>query len=112
MRDIWAFNFMETARPALSSAGEVIFEPDERRCKDALRFAWECISSVAAFCADRLVLITIYTLSVSCPGRGVVLCATSGLRTFRLMGETSLFPASSSRLLTAFVLRQHLHRKE
>ena len=34
MRDIWAVNFIDTAKPALSSAGEVIFEPDDRRCKD------------------------------------------------------------------------------
>jgi hypothetical protein len=35
-RPIWAFNFIETANPALSSAGEVIFDPDERRARDLL----------------------------------------------------------------------------
>ena len=31
----------------------------EWRSKDALKLLWDCISSVAAFCADRLVLMTI-----------------------------------------------------
>ncbi len=82
---------MDTARPALSSAGEVIFEPDDKRCKDAFKLLWDCISSVAAFCADRFVLMTITTLSVSRPGRGWI-CATSMSRTFQLGGETSLIP--------------------
>jgi hypothetical protein len=35
-REIWAFNFIETANPALSSAGEVIFEPEDKRARDLL----------------------------------------------------------------------------
>ena len=50
---------METAKPAGSSAGEVIWEPDDKRCRDWLKAAEDCISCEAAFCADMFVLMTI-----------------------------------------------------
>src|ERR1039458_9228371 len=34
VREIWALNFIETPRPALSSAGEVIFDPEDNRASD------------------------------------------------------------------------------
>ncbi|MFO1475825.1 MAG: hypothetical protein U1F98_04145 [Verrucomicrobiota bacterium] len=34
MRAIWALSFIDTASPALSSAGEVIFEPEDKRARD------------------------------------------------------------------------------
>src|SRR5581483_1601259 len=71
MRDISAVNFIETAKPALSSAGEVIFEPEDKRASDWLNMVDECSNSEALLCADRLVLMTI-TLSVSSPRRAFV----------------------------------------
>jgi len=59
---------METARPALSSAGEVTFEPDDKRARDLLSIEEDCMSRFALLCADRLVLMTIITLSVSRTG--------------------------------------------
>src|SRR5580693_6211276 len=95
MRDICAVNFIETARPALSSAGEVIFEPEDRRSKEALKLLWDCISSVAAFCADRFVLMTITNSFRESPREGHLICTTSMSRACHLMGGTPLFPASS-----------------
>ena len=51
MRAIWAVKFIETARPALSSAGELIFEPEDKRARDWLRLLEDCISSVALLSA-------------------------------------------------------------
>jgi hypothetical protein len=39
MRAIWALSFIETAKPALSSAGETIFDPDDKRASDWLNMA-------------------------------------------------------------------------
>jgi hypothetical protein len=36
LRPIWAVKFIETARPALSSAGEFTFEPEDKRASEAL----------------------------------------------------------------------------
>jgi hypothetical protein len=71
MRAIWALSFIETAKPALSSAGEVIFDPDDNRARDWLNIFEDCCSSEALLCADRFVLITIITLSVSRPVKGI-----------------------------------------
>jgi hypothetical protein len=54
---------MDTANPALSSEGEVIFDPDERRWSDCASMFDECIKSVEVLCAWRFVLITITTYS-------------------------------------------------
>ena len=115
MRAICAFNFIDTARPALSSAGEVIFEPDDRRWRDWLRFAEDCISSVDAFCADRFVLMTITNSFRESPREGAFLfCATSMLRVCHLRGGKPLIPVNSLRLLTACLatipLSEHLAR--
>jgi hypothetical protein len=77
MRAIWAFNFIETARPALSSSGEVIFEPDDRRARDLLNIVLEAWSNVALDCADVFVLMTILTPSMSHPLRGFSVYTTS-----------------------------------
>jgi hypothetical protein len=50
---------METARPALSSAGEVIFEPEDNRANDWLNIVLDWLSKVALDSADVFVLITI-----------------------------------------------------
>ena len=92
MRDNCAFNFIETANPALSSAGEVIFDPEDRRASDWLKLVEDCIRSVDAFCACRFVLMTITTLSVSRPGRGILICATSVLRVFHSGAKHRLSP--------------------
>jgi len=63
--------FIETAKPALSSAGEVIFEPEDKRASDWLNMALDWASNVAVDCADVFVFITIITLSVSRPVKGI-----------------------------------------
>ena len=92
MRDICAVNFIETAKPALSEAGEVIFDPDDRRWSDWLNAVEDCISSEAAFCADRFVLMTITYSFHESPREGHLICATSMLRVLQLMGETPFSP--------------------
>jgi hypothetical protein len=62
---------METAKPALSSAGEVTFEPEDKRASDWLNMALDWASNVAVDCADMFVFITILTLSVSRPVKGI-----------------------------------------
>jgi hypothetical protein len=111
MRDIWAVNFIETARPALSSAGEVIFEPDDKRSKEVLKLVCDCISSVAAFCADRFVLITITNSFRESPREGHFDLRDIHVAGVSFRGGTPLFPVSSSRLLTA-CLTTLLHRKD
>ena len=68
---------METASPAASSAGEVIFEPEDKRASDLASMLEESASKLALLNADMFVLITMITLSVSHPVRGYfwVLCA-------------------------------------
>jgi len=62
---------METARPALSSAGELIFDPDDNRASDWLNRALDCPSNPAVVCADMFVFMTILlTPSLSHPLRG------------------------------------------
>jgi hypothetical protein len=39
LRPIWAVNCIETAKPALSSDGEVIFDPEDKRASEALNLA-------------------------------------------------------------------------
>jgi hypothetical protein len=56
---ISATKFIETASPALSSAGEVIFEPEDKRASDMLKAELDCSSKEAVVCADMFVLITI-----------------------------------------------------
>jgi hypothetical protein len=100
---ISATRFIDTARPALSSAGELIFEPEDKRERDALKAAEDFCSNDAVESADVFVLITI-TLSVSRPVRGFYFCAASMPRVNHFKGgfTMSLNPVSSSRLLTAF----------
>jgi hypothetical protein len=59
VRATWAFNFIETAKPAGSSEGEVICEPEDRRASDELKFALFLSNCEAAFNADMFVLMTI-----------------------------------------------------
>jgi len=50
---------METAKPALSSDGEVTFEPEDKRASDLLNLELDAPSRLAVVCADVLVLMTI-----------------------------------------------------
>jgi hypothetical protein len=59
LRPIWAVKFIETAKPALSSAGETTFEPEDKRASEALNLELDCPSNCAVACADVLVLMTI-----------------------------------------------------
>src|SRR5215831_3466766 len=70
-RPIWETSCTETARPALSSAGETTFEPEDKRARDWLSMPVDCMSSWALFRAARFVLMTI-TLSMSRPRVGGV----------------------------------------
>jgi hypothetical protein len=49
---------METAKPALSSAGEVIWEPEDNRASDWFSMLLDWLNSVAVFCAAMFVLTT------------------------------------------------------
>ncbi|MFO1475823.1 MAG: hypothetical protein U1F98_04125 [Verrucomicrobiota bacterium] len=80
MRDICAFNFIETARPALSSAGEVIFEPEDSLARDLLNSELEAPSKPALVCADMFVLMTILTPSMSHPCGDLMLHGISAVR--------------------------------
>src|ERR1019366_7793370 len=110
MRASCAFNFIETAKPALSFAGEVIFDPEDNRASDWLNLLEDCIRSVDAFCACRFVLMTITYSFRESPREGHLICATSVLRALHLMGETPLFPAGFFGCRPP-VLRHHLHRQ-
>jgi hypothetical protein len=75
---IWDTKFIETARPALSSAGELIFDPEDKRASDMLNAELDCSSNDAVDCADMFVFITILlTPSMSHPLRGVFYYTTS-----------------------------------
>jgi hypothetical protein len=62
MRLDWASNFIETPRPAASSCGVVIFEPEDRRCSDLAKLADEADSNEALLSAAMFVFITILRL--------------------------------------------------
>src|SRR5437764_232940 len=64
-----AVNRIETAKPAASSSGETIFEPDERRARDLASMLEDSESKRALLKAEMFVLITI-TASVSGPKEG------------------------------------------
>src|ERR1043166_8123604 len=59
VRPTWASNLIDTAKPAASSAGEVILEPDDRRDNDLASIFEDSFSKSALFAASMLVLITI-----------------------------------------------------
>jgi hypothetical protein len=59
LRPICAVKRIETAKPALSSDGEVTFEPEDKRASDLLNLELEAPSRLAVVCADVLVLMTI-----------------------------------------------------
>src|SRR5271169_5482171 len=70
-RPICAVNCTDTARPALSSAGEVIFEPEDKRASDWLNIELDCANRLADVCADMFVfMIILLTPSLSHPFRG------------------------------------------
>jgi len=70
--------FIETAKPALSSAGEVIFDPEDKRASEALNLELDCPNNCAVDCADMFVFITILlTPSMSHPLAEVFYCTAS-----------------------------------
>src|SRR5688500_4324621 len=77
IRLICASKRNETARPAASSSGETIFEPEERRANDFASIALDSPSKRALLWADIFVLITIRLLPLSRPRfRGVFYTAS------------------------------------
>jgi hypothetical protein len=67
IRLICASNRNETAKPAGSSSGEPIFEPDDRRASDFANIELDSESNRALLWADIFVLITIRTPSIESP---------------------------------------------
>src|SRR6187401_2496619 len=59
MRLICASKRIDTARPAASSSGDTIFEPEDKRASDLLSIEEDSESKRALLCAEMLVLITI-----------------------------------------------------
>ena len=59
VRLICASKRMDTARPAASSSGEVIFEPEDKRASDLDNIEDDSSSKRALLEADTFVLITI-----------------------------------------------------
>ena len=59
MRLTCASNRMDTARPAASSSGETIFDPDDKRARDLFNIEVDSESKRALLWADTFVLITI-----------------------------------------------------
>src|SRR5204862_4656337 len=59
MRLICASKRVATARPAASSSGETIFEPEDKRASDLASIAEDSPSKRALLWADVFVLITI-----------------------------------------------------
>src|ERR1039457_923891 len=113
MRAIWAFSFIETASPALSSAGEVIREPEDNRASDWLNMEEECMSRVALLCADRFVLMTITLIRESPPLRGIDF-ARRPCRGCVLSRATHRIPVGFFWLPTAnrFLSRHTIHRSK
>src|SRR5205823_14303422 len=91
VRLISASNRIDTARPAASSSGETILEPEERRARD-LANIWEDSESIRELLsAEIFVLITI-TASVSSPAMGGLTKATSCRVVNHLQGHSPSFP--------------------
>ena len=55
----WATKLIETARPALSSDGEVTFDPEDNCANEVDNIDVDCARYCAVDSADRFVLITI-----------------------------------------------------
>src|SRR3954471_14364940 len=62
MRLICASKRVETAKPAASSSGETIFEPEDKRDSDLASIEEDSDSKRELACADVFVLITILRL--------------------------------------------------
>src|SRR5204862_4759096 len=62
MRLICASKRVETAKPAASSSGETIFEPEDKRASDLANIAEDSPSNRALLWAEIFVLITILRL--------------------------------------------------
>src|ERR1700750_1460718 len=93
-REIWAVNFIETAKPALSAAGEVIFDPEDRRESDWLNLLEDCIRSAEAFCACRFVLMTITYSFLESPPEGHCFAQHPCCVCAILMGGTPYSPSA------------------
>src|SRR5258708_19608123 len=70
VRLICASKRKETARPAASSSGDVIFEPEDRRASDFANMLCDAARLRAPVCADMFVLITITNSFLESPLAG------------------------------------------
>src|SRR5882757_5185357 len=105
VRLICASKRNETARPAASSSGDVIFEPEDRRASDLASMLCDAARFRAPVCADMFVLITITdSFHESPPGGGFlfhgVLAEGDVFQGFHLL------PVGVNWLPTAIVFRQ------
>lgn len=65
-RLICEVNLTDWAKPAASSSGETILEPEDSRANDFVSAELDRVSKRAGFYADMLVLMTIRQLLLSC----------------------------------------------
>src|SRR5258707_8833632 len=70
VRLICASKRKETARPAASSSGDTIFEPEDKRASDLASMLCDAARLRAPVCADMFVLITITNSFLESPLAG------------------------------------------
>jgi hypothetical protein len=80
--------FIETASPAASSAGELIFDPDESRASECERRCEEAPSKFAVDCAIMFVLMTIRFVRESSPCGATLRSLPCCTPVYRLRTET------------------------
>src|SRR5487761_2352920 len=100
VRAIWAVNFIDTAKPSASSAGETILEPEDRRAMDMFNRLVELANSRALFKAATFVLMTILDSFHESPLAGLLLHGIPAARRV-FPGHPPDFPAGPSRLPAA-----------
>ena len=85
VRLICAAKFNDTAKPAASSAGVVIFDPEDKRASDLANIVEDCASKLALLWADIFVLITMTNSFRESPCEGLLLgCQRHPLRLVNL----------------------------
>src|SRR3954470_23052887 len=101
IRLICASKRKDTARPAASSSGETIFEPEDNRASDFCNIELDSESNRALLWADIFVLITIRLLPLSRPVLHGAFCTRHPCRGANFLGIARfpfrLFPAASHR---------------
>src|SRR5258706_16123603 len=97
-RAIWASSREATARPAASSAGLTILEPELRRASDLLNIDWLVCRLLAAAIALVFVLITIFLFFSRASGCGFEGAACLRISSVGLSGRSGRNHSRSGRL--------------